>query len=72
MSPMRETHRVGKGVVPRALVVDRIALRVTGGQRLDQRAFPGRNTVAQGKRGPGSIMGSGKRRSLTIASCGFN
>jgi hypothetical protein len=32
-----EAHDVGKGVVPRALVVDRVALCITGGQ--DQRAL---------------------------------
>ena len=34
-----EPHGIGKGVVPGALVVDWIALRITGRQRLDQRAF---------------------------------
>jgi hypothetical protein len=42
---MREAHRIGKGVIPRALVIDRIALRVASGQRLDQRAFRWRHTI---------------------------
>ena len=45
MRPLCEPHGVGKGVVPRALVVNEVTLRITGRQCLDQRAFGRADTV---------------------------
>ena len=65
MRLVREPHGVGKGVVPRALVVDGVALRITGRQRLDQRAF-GRGDAADQREGSaGRVMGAGERCGLT-------
>jgi hypothetical protein len=53
MSLVREPHGVGKGVVPRALVVDGVALWIAGGQRLDQGAL--RRGDAADQAAPGRI-----------------
>ena len=60
-----EPHGVGKGVVPGALVVDWIALRITGQQRLDQRAFGRGEAASQRESRVGRVMRAGQRRSLT-------
>jgi hypothetical protein len=59
-----EPHGVGKGVVPRALVVDGVALRITGRQRLDQRAFGRADTADQREGGAGRVIGASKRCGL--------
>src|SRR5229473_1832182 len=65
MRLMREAHGVGKGVVPGALVVDGVALRIAGRQRLDQRAFRRDDAADQREGSAGRVMGAGERRSLT-------
>ena len=57
---MRKSHGIGKRVVPGPLVVDRIALRVAGGQRLDQGTLRCGRTVAKGKRGAGGVISAGE------------
>ena len=57
-------HGVGEGVVPRALVVDRVALRIAGGQRLDQRAFRRGDAADQRERRPRCVIGAGERGGL--------
>jgi len=64
MRLMREAHGVGKGVVPGALVVDGVALRIAGRQRLDQRAFRRDDAADQREGSTGRVMGAGERRSL--------
>ena len=51
MCPVREAHRVGKGVVPGALFLDGLGLGKPGGQGVDQRPFRGSDVTAQCKRG---------------------
>jgi hypothetical protein len=65
MRLVRQAHDVGKGVVPGALVVDRVALRIAGRQRLDQRAFRRGDAADQREGSAGRIMGAGERRCLT-------
>src|SRR5215472_13333424 len=60
-----EPHGVGKGVVPGPLVVDRVALWITGRQRLDQRAFRGGDAADQREGSAGRVIGAGERRGLT-------
>jgi hypothetical protein len=62
---VREAHGVGKGVVPRALVVDGVALWIAGGQRLDQRALRRGDAANQREGTAGRIMSTGERRGLT-------
>src|SRR6266446_2744586 len=65
MRLMREAHGVGKGVVPRALVDDGVALWIAGGQRLDQRAFRRGDAADQREGSAGRTMSAGERRGLT-------
>src|SRR5271169_7062435 len=60
-----KAHGVGKGVVPGALVIDGVALRIAGGQRLDQRSLRRSDAADQRQGSVGRIMGAGERRSLT-------
>ena len=64
MRPVHEAHGVGEGVVPGALVVDGVALRIAGGQRLDQRAFRRGDAADQREGGAGGVIGAGERRGL--------
>src|SRR5271156_4985694 len=64
MRLVREAHGVGKGVVPRALVVDRVALRIASRQRLDQRPFRRGGPAGQRGRRVGRVMSAGERRGL--------
>ena len=64
MRPVREAHGVGEGVVPGALVVDRVALRIAGGQRLDQCAFRRGDAADQCQGSAGGVIGAGERRGL--------
>jgi hypothetical protein len=59
-----EPHGVGKGVVPGALVVDRIALWIASRQRLDQGAFRRADPGDQREGGAGRIIGASKRCGL--------
>src|SRR6185312_9379235 len=65
MRLMRAAQRVGKGVVPGALVVDGVSLWIAGRQRLDQRAFRRGDAAGQREGSAGRVMGAGKRRRLT-------
>src|SRR5258708_116037 len=60
-----EPHGVGKGVVPGALVVDGVALWITGWQCLDQRAFRRGDATDQREGSTGRVIGAGERRGLT-------
>src|SRR5271169_7063286 len=64
MRLVRVAHGVGKGVVPRALVVDRVALRIASRQRLDQRAFRRGGPTGQRERRAGRVMSAGQCRGL--------
>src|ERR1700730_1246403 len=64
MRRVGEPHGVGKGVVPGALVVDWIALRITGRQRLDQRAFGRADTTDQREGGAARVIGASERCDL--------
>jgi len=64
MRPMREAHGVGKSVVPGALVVDGVALRIAGRQRLDQRAFRRDDGADQREGSAGRVMGAASAAAL--------
>ena len=59
-------HGVGEGIVPGALVLDGVALREAGGERLDQGAFRRGDAVGEGQRGLGGIIGAGEGAGLGI------
>ncbi len=61
---MRHAHGVGEGVIPGALVLDRVALWIAGGQCFDQRAFRALTPSGQRHGSTGGIIGAGKRRGL--------
>src|SRR6516165_7263025 len=65
MHLMRKAHGVGKGVVPGALVVDGVALRIAGRQRLDQRALRRGDVTDHCKGSAGRIVGASQRGGLT-------
>ena len=62
MGLVRGPHGVGKGIVPRALIVDRVALRITGRQRLDQRPLGQSDATDQCEGSVGRIVGASERR----------
>src|SRR5271163_5082312 len=64
MRPVSEVHCIGKGIVPRALVVDRVALWIASRQRLDQRAFRRGGPTGQRERRAGRVMSAGECRGL--------
>ncbi len=59
-------HRVGEGIVPGALVLDGVALREAGGQRLDKRALGRGNAVSEGYRGLRFVISARERTDLCV------
>lgn len=64
MRLMGAAHGIGKGIVPGALVVNRIAPRIARRQRLDQRTFRRGGPVSQCDGRTGRVMSARERRSL--------
>ena len=65
MGLVRRPHGVGKGIVPGPLIVDGVMLRITGRQRLDQRALRRGDAIDQFEGSVGRIIGASQRRRLT-------
>ena len=65
MGLVRGPHGVGKSIVPGALIVDGVALRITGRQRLDQRPLGRGDATDQCEGSVGRIIGTSERRRLT-------
>ncbi len=57
-------HGVGEGIVPGALVLDRVTLGEAGGERLDQGTLGRGDAVGEGQGGLGGVIGAGEGAGL--------